>query len=185
MRVIAGAARGRPLRAPDVATLRPTSDKVRGAIFNVIGPYFEEDERVLDLYAGTGALGIEALSRGAGWCDFVEQNRTCAAAIQQNLQTTGLAARGRVLQRSASAALPLLQGPYTLVLLDPPYAEGIDGGLLQALLDRGLLTPDTIVVAEHAQRVTVAEAYGPLRLVKQRRHGDTVFSVYALEGEAA
>lgn len=183
MRVIAGSAKGRILKAPDVAVLRPTSDKVRGAIFNVIGSFFETEERVLDLYAGTGALGIEALSRGAGWCDFVEQNRLCAAAIQENLRITGLADQARVIQKSVRAALPQLQGPYGIVLLDPPYAEGIDDAVLQALLDRGLLTPDTVVVAEHTRRGQTAERFGPLERVKQRGYGDTVFSVYAFEGE--
>ena len=183
MRVIAGSARGRPLKAPDVAVLRPTSDLVRGAIFDMIGPYFDEDDRVLDLFAGTGALGIEALSRGAGWCDFVEQNRRCAAAVKENLAATGLTAQARVHVRPVAQAVLELTGPYTLVLLDPPYAQGIDAGLLQALVDRGLLTPDTVVVAEHAWRTPVADAYGPLRRVRQKRHGDTCVSVYAVSVE--
>lgn len=182
MRVIAGSARGRPLRAPDVAGLRPTSDLVRGAIFDMVGPFFGPEERVLDLYAGTGALGIEALSRGAGWCDFVEQNRRCVTAIHHNLHTTGLAARAQVFAGSVSAAISRLQGPYTLVLLDPPYAQGIDAAVVAALLDRGLLTPDTVVVAEHAWRVPAPEGFGPLRRVKQRRHGDTAISLYCAEG---
>jgi 16S rRNA (guanine966-N2)-methyltransferase len=173
VRVIAGSARGRPLKAPDVPVLRPTSDKVRGAIFNMIGPFFDAEERVLDLFAGTGALGIEALSRGAGWCDFVEQDRRCAAAIQDNLRATGLADRARVWVQPVAQALARLQGPYTLVLLDPPYTEGIDPAILRALVDRGLLTPDTVVVAEHAWRVPAAERFGPLVREKQRRSGHT------------
>ncbi len=182
MRVIAGEARGRPLRAPDIDTLRPTSDKVRGAIFDMTGQFFAATDRVLDLFAGTGALGIEALSRGAGWCDFVERNRRCAATIQDNLAATGLADRGRVHLRTVIAALDELEGPYTLVLLDPPYVMGVDGELLQALVDRGLVTPDTVVVAEHAWRIPSEAAYGDWVRVKHRRHGDTCISVYALQG---
>src|SRR5688572_1974291 len=109
MRVIAGSAKGRPLKAPDLPGLRPTSDLVRGAIFDIIGPYFDANDRVLDLYAGTGALGIEALSRGAGWADFVEQNRRTCAAIRDNLAATGLADRGRVHCRPVQQALSGLE----------------------------------------------------------------------------
>lgn len=184
MRVIAGSARGRALKAPDVAVLRPTSDLVRGAIFDMVGPFFGAEDRVLDLYAGTGALGIEALSRGAGWCDFVEQNRRCVAAIRDNLAETKLAGRARIHPRPVAQAVAALEGPYALVLLDPPYATGVEGGLLAALVDRGLVTADTVVVAEHAWRNPPEDAYGPLHRTKQRRHGDTCVSLYALQGAA-
>lgn len=184
MRVIAGQARGRPLKAPRKGGVRPTSDLVRGAIFDIIGPYFSEDVRVLDLYAGTGALGIEALSRGAGWVDFVEQEPPCCAAIQENLQRTGFADRGKVHCLQARKALSQLVGPYGLVFMDPPYAQEVDDELVTALVQRDLLELEGQLVLERSVRSQDEHQYSALRLVKQRRHGDTIVWLFAREDDA-
>ncbi|MBI2886734.1 MAG: RsmD family RNA methyltransferase [Chloroflexi bacterium] len=183
MRVIAGTARGFPLRALRVAGLRPTSDLVRGAIFDMVGPYFSAELRVADLYAGTGALGIEALSRGAGWVDFVEQQPRCCAALVQNLQRTGLWERAGLHCMPVRQALPRLGGRYGLALLDPPYAEPLDLQALAGLAEGGLMLAGGTVVLEHSRRTPVAGRYGRLCLLKQRQHGDTVISVFEMEGE--
>lgn len=151
MRVVAGQARGRRLIAPDGADTRPTSDRVREAVFNALSSMDAVDgARVLDLFAGSGALGIEALSRHASHCTFVERARPALDAIRQNLQVTGLTDRSEV--RSAEAANFVSSGSATgfdLILLDPPYAftewaallGGIDTGLIVAESNKAIPAP--------------------------------------------
>ena len=130
MRVIAGRARGRRLIAPQRlrrrrgSSVRPTSDLVRGAIFSVLASLQADMSRVLDLYAGSGALGIEALSRGGDWCDFIERDRATCETIGENLRLTGFEAQARVYSLPAKRAVEELHGPYTLVLADPRSAAG-------------------------------------------------------------
>ncbi len=180
MRVIAGTAKGRPLKAPAAAGVRPTSDLVRGAIFDMIGPFFGPETRVLDLFAGSGALGIEALSRGAGWADFVEQRALCCRAIKENLLITGLPDRGHVHCSAVAQSWTRLSGPYDIILLDPPYAVPPQDNLFDAVAR--LLLPDGVAVYEHAHRFPAAQELGGLRMTKERRHGDTTVSLYQIEG---
>src|SRR3990172_784908 len=121
MRVIAGEAKGRPLKVPKTGTVRPTTERVREALFSILEAMGIEWGRVLDLFAGSGALGIEALSRGGEWADFVEENRRCCATIQENLENTGLAKRAHVYNLKVRHAINLLSPAYDLVLLDPPF----------------------------------------------------------------
>ena len=183
MRVIAGEVKGHPLKAPRKAGVRPTSDLVRGAIFNIVGPYFSEEERVLDVYAGTGALGIEALSRGAGWADFIDNEPQCCAVIQENLQRLGLADRAKVYCLSAQRALPQLVGPYSLVFMDPPYGQAVDVELVSALVDKDLLEREGQLVLERSVRSQegTTHDYPSLALEKQRRHGDTMILLFTRE----
>ncbi|HLY64337.1 MAG TPA: 16S rRNA (guanine(966)-N(2))-methyltransferase RsmD, partial [Chloroflexota bacterium] len=157
------------------ARIRPTSDKVRGALFDILAERLE-GARVLDAYAGTGALAIEALSRGAAGVDLVETDKQAQAIIQENLQRTGLSERAQLWRMRVEKALPLLPGQYDLILADPPYAESTLAALLASLeklaADRG------IVVLEHASRVTAPDNAGQLQLWKRRRHGDTTLSIY-------
>ena len=167
MRVIAGTAKGVTLRASSVSGLRPTSDLIRGAIFDMLGQFFEVETKVLDLYAGTGALGIEALSRGAGWADFVEQNVKACAVIRENLKAAGLEDHARVhclpVQRAS------LTGPYDLIFMDPPYAFAPDVSMALLSLQGG-----GRLVLEHSRRSSPPKE----GRIKQRRHGDTVISIY-------
>jgi 16S rRNA (guanine966-N2)-methyltransferase len=194
VRVIAGSARGRILRGPPRAArgerpaIRPTSDLIRGVIFDMLDALGADYTRVLDLYAGTGALGIEALSRDDdATADFVDSDGTAAALIRANLERTGFARRARVHRMPVEAATSSLQGPYTLVLADPPYydeaalAGGVAGafGAVQAIADAGLIDEDSVVVVEHHRRVAPADTVGDLPLYRTRRHGDTVVSIYA------
>jgi len=177
VRIVAGAARGRPLLAPRGAATRPTSDKVRGAVFNLLGQFFEGGA-VLDLYAGSGALALEALSRGCARAVCVEQDRSAAGAIARNADACGLGGRVEVRREPVEAALARLpRGAFAIAFLDPPYAIGPEAAL--ALLPP-LLAPGGVAVAEHDARRLPAEAYGALSLADRRSYGDTGISIYRL-----
>lgn len=179
MRIIAGALKGRVL-APVQGRTRPTAAKVREAIFNILGPVVPEAQ-VLDLFAGTGALGIEALSRGAVRAVFVEDHPGVLKALAHNLETLGLKDRSRVLPLPVAAALRQLaaQGArFGLVFLDPPYGGGAAAATLGALAGSSLLLPEAWVVAEHSRRETLPESAGILALSTLRRYGDTQVAIY-------
>lgn len=178
MRVIAGEARGLRLKRPAVRYLRPTSDLVRGAIFDILASLGADSTRVLDLYAGSGALGIEALSRGAHWCDFVEQDRAACAIIRENLALAGFQERGRVRCLSVEKALDRLEGPYDLVLIDPPYEDEGAVTVVARLAGSSLVGPGSTLVVEHPWRRLPADRWGRFTLVSRKRHGDTGVSVY-------
>jgi len=178
VRIVAGSARGRRLVVPAGEGTRPTSDKVRGAVFNVLGQFFEGG-RVLDLYAGTGALALEALSRGFASATCVEADPRAAAVILENAAACGFADRLTVMRRRVVAALPTLAAAaHDLAFLDPPYAEGPAGAL--ALLDR-VLRPGALVVAEHDRHAPLADRFGRLFLEDRRAYGDTGISIYRCE----
>jgi 16S rRNA (guanine966-N2)-methyltransferase len=167
MRVVAGALRGRRFEGPAGTATRPTSDFVREAAFNLVGPV--DGAVVLDLYAGSGGLGIEALSRGAAECVFIDSSREACATIEANLARLGLEAT--VLRRDAARALEALRRPFDLVLCDPPYELDVAAALAPEL-DR-LLAPDGIVVYQTPARVepelpglavTTSRRYGSARL---------------------
>ncbi|MBV9120154.1 MAG: 16S rRNA (guanine(966)-N(2))-methyltransferase RsmD [Chloroflexi bacterium] len=175
MRVIGGTAKGLALKGPKTnkGHIRPTSDKVREALFDILRDHVVH-ARVLDLYAGTGALAIEALSRGAESAALVEADREALALIQENLQRAGLNAavhRGRVEKK-----LPLLGADYDLVLADPPYADVTLVALLPQLA--GHLAAGGVLVIEHASRASLPDVAGNATLWKRRRHGDTTLSIY-------
>jgi 16S rRNA (guanine966-N2)-methyltransferase len=196
VRVISGVARGRTLRA--ALQTRPTADLIKGAIFSMLEALaykrgFEPDEdgnlaaalawpRTLDLFAGSGGLGIEALSRGAQSAEFIERDRDAARIIQANLRATGLDDRARVHQAAATAALRTVRGPVDLVFLDPPYddTEALDAAW--ASLGAGdLLLPTSVVVLEQSAKAEPPEGIGSLTLSTTRRHGRTRVSLYSAE----
>jgi 16S rRNA (guanine966-N2)-methyltransferase len=178
VRIVAGSARGRRLVAPPGEGTRPTSDKVRGAIFNVLGQFFEGG-RVLDLYSGSGALALEALSRGFASATCVESSAGAAAVIGENAAACGFAGQVTVIRRRAADALPALPAAaFDLAFLDPPYAEGPAGAL--ATLDR-VLRPGALAVAEHDRRSPPADRFGRLVLEDRRAYGDTGISIYRCE----
>jgi 16S rRNA (guanine(966)-N(2))-methyltransferase RsmD len=178
VRIVAGSARGRRLAAPPGAGTRPTSDKVRGAIFNLLGQFFQGG-RVLDLYAGSGALALEALSRGCEAATCVESDGAAAEVIRRNARLCGLAGRLEVRCEPVEAALARLPAEgFDLAFLDPPYARGPEETL--ASLDR-LLRPGALAVAEHDRRRPPGDRYGRLALVDRRRYGETGVSIYRLE----
>ena len=178
MRVIAGEAKGHRLAGPPSRATRPTSDLVRGAIFSALESMGVDLTRVLDLYAGSGALGIEALSRGGEWCDFVEKDARTCASIRENLAKTRFDGRAKVHCAPVERALARLEGPYTLVLADPPYAQEA-APPLERLVESGLAEAGgTVLVLEHSSREEGPERLGGLSQVKTLRHGDSAVSIY-------
>jgi 16S rRNA (guanine(966)-N(2))-methyltransferase RsmD len=174
-RVIAGVARGRRLAAPRGLGTRPTGDKVRGAVMNLLGQFFEGGA-VLDLYAGTGALALEALSRGCERAVCVERERAAAEVIARNAEACGFADRVEVRRGRVEEVVPRLPaGAFALAFLDPPYAEGPAGAL--ALVDR-VLAPGGRAVAEHDARRPPPDRVGALRLDDRRAYGGTGISIY-------
>jgi 16S rRNA (guanine966-N2)-methyltransferase len=178
MRIVAGVARGRPLAAPRGAATRPTSDKVRAAVFNVLGQFFEGGA-VLDLYAGTGAMALEALSRGCERAVCVEKDRAAADVLARNAERCGFAGRVEIRREPVEAALQrLAPGRFALAFVDPPYAIGPEAAL--AALPP-LLAPGALAVAEHDARRPPADRYGALLVTDRREYGDTGISIYRLE----
>lgn len=195
MRVISGTARRRTLRA--TVNTRPTADLIKGVIYSMLEALaykrgFEPDldgnlaaalawPRVLDLFAGSGGLGIEALSRGASSAEFVEQDRAAARIIQANLQTTGLDERARVHLAPVGVALRSVRFPVDLVFADPPYEDSTElTASLTALGKPGLLLPTSVVVIEQSSRADAPpDSVGVLPLANVRTHGRTRVSLYA------
>lgn len=195
MRVISGSARGRTLRA--ARQTRPTADLVKGAIFSMLEALaykrgLEPDgdgnfaaaqawPRVLDLFAGSGGLGIEALSRGAAHAEFVESDRDAARIVESNLRMTDLADRARVQHAPVELALSRTTGQFDLVFADPPYdARDALATAVELLGSKEVLTPQSVVVLEQRATDTVPHAVGPLPLASTRQHGGTRISLYAL-----
>jgi 16S rRNA (guanine966-N2)-methyltransferase len=187
MRIIGGQARGRRLLAPTGRGTRPTADRVREAMFSMVAARRDlGGARVLDLFAGSGALGLEALSRGAIHCTFVEADRRCCRLLAQNAAQLELAGQTAVLPLRVEVALGQLgagTADFDLVLADPPYADD-PWPLLAALSATGRLAPEVLVVVEHAARREVPERGGGLRRLLTRRYGDTAISLFA-RGEPA
>jgi len=189
MRIVAGSAGGLHLKAPKGHKVRPTADQVREAIFNILVSRFPlADLSILDLFAGTGAFGLEALSRGARSVVFVDASPEAQRVIQANLNATGLRRRGRVIRASANTGIKVLEKQglrFGGVFLDPPYGEGWVDKILRLLARSPALEPDAWVVVEHSQHEEGAEAHPPLALTDRRRYGTTGVSFYQRQGEEA
>jgi 16S rRNA (guanine(966)-N(2))-methyltransferase RsmD len=161
---------------------------VRGAIFDALEAQGADFSRVLDLYAGSGALGIEALSRGGGRCDFVERSETNVALIKENLRLSGFETQGRVHRFDAARAPERLHGPYTLVLADPPYEDESADAVTDRIASSSLVSAQTALVLEQSSRRAAPERLGGLERAWGRRYGDTEVSIYRVvskRGEAA
>ena len=178
MRVVGGVAKGSRLRGAVVSGVRPTSELVRGAIFNVLGSLDSVSVRALDLFAGTGSLGIEALSRGAVWADFVERHHRQCAVLRENLSSTGFADSAGVYRMAVAKALTSLEGRYQLVLMDPPYRLASLDDVLDALAGSGLLEAGSQVVVGHSKRLALKSAYPDLTMVGSYRYGDSAVDFF-------
>jgi len=183
MRVIAGKAKGHRIKAPKRAATRPATDLVRGAIFSILETTTSNWSRVLDLFAGSGALGIEALSRGAGWVDFVEHEPRCCSIIRENLEKTKLAAQAHVYCCSVAKAISFLDKEYSIILMDPPYSDSSIGSVVEQLATSKLVGKETIVVVTHSPHLPLDSNYAPLKVIKERRHGDSCIKVFQKEGK--
>ena len=177
MRVVAGTLRGRALATPETSAIRPTSDRVREALFNILSHGIEdfdiEGVQVLDLFAGTGALGIEALSRGAGFAIFVELDADARGLIRENIEQFELSGASRIYRRDAcNMGTANARDTAGLVFIDPPYGKGLATAALNSAIAGGWLANGAIVVIEESRKVTVELPNGVTTL-DTRRYGDT------------
>jgi 16S rRNA (guanine966-N2)-methyltransferase len=183
MRVIAGKAKGHRLKFPKGTTTRPATDLVRGAIFSMLENITDDWSQVLDLFSGSGALGIEALSRGAGWVDFVENQPRCCGIIKENLDKTNLSAQARIYCCNVDKAITFLDKEYNIILMDPPYSNPSIGNLIIKLATSRLVGTNSTVVVTHSPRLPLNSNYATLNLIKEHRHGDSCISIYHKEAK--
>lgn len=177
MRIVAGEFKGRPLKTLEGKNTRPTSDKVRGAIFNMIGPFFEGG-RVLDLFAGSGGLAIEAISRGMASAVLVERHSGAQAIIQANIGMTKADEQFTLLRMDAERALQELTGSFDLIFLDPPYAKEQIVANIELLDERGLLGEEVMIVCETDKDVQLPEEIASVGIWKEKTYGISKITVY-------
>ncbi len=178
MRIISGKLKGRRLLTPRKGSLRPTADRVKESMFNILGKEVEGNV-VLDLFAGTGNLGIEALSRGAKKTIFVEKNREALRLIERNLSLCEMEDRSEILPKDVIQGLRILKQKkesFDLILMDPPYEKGLIRRTLEKLNAELIYHGDSLLVIEHTRREPLPELSGSWHLIRQRRIGDTVLS---------
>jgi 16S rRNA (guanine966-N2)-methyltransferase len=183
MRVIGGQLRSRRLKSPGKLAMRPTSDPLRETLFNVLGPAIE-DSLFFDLYAGTGAIGIEAISRGAREAIFVESHKGAANLIRQNVESLKIESRVEVIEADAVRALEVLAQRKLVadfIFLDPPYAEAEERLRVLEFLDEShLVAPSGIVIVEHSVKTDLPERFDGLELSRLLEQGDAALSFYRL-----
>lgn len=186
MRIIAGSAKGIRLATPKNRGVRPTLDRVRESLFNILAPRLA-DALVLDLFAGTGAVGIEALSRGAETAWFIDNDDRALSLVRQNLRLAKVEKQGRVLRRNLPGGLrdwTPAKGPFDIIYADPPHKFDDFQGLSGLVQQHGLLKSSGLLVLEHSSRRDVKLA-GPWHATRTQRFGETMLSFYTLEAEAA
>ena len=183
MRVVGGSLRGRTLAAPKSQTIRPTADRLREALFNILVHAYDNPiagARVLDLFAGTGALGIEALSRGAVFTLFVDDGAEARALMRENVATLGLGGTSRIFRRDATKLGPAHPvEPFTLAFLDPPYGKGLAEQALASARAGGWLVPDALIIVEEATKAKFAAPDG-FTQIERRGYDDTEFVMLRL-----
>jgi 16S rRNA (guanine966-N2)-methyltransferase len=186
MRVTGGRAKGRRLAAFRGLDIRPTSDLVREAIFDLVGQDWK-GATVLDLFAGTGSLGIEALSRGASWALFMDSSQKSIDLVKKNLKICGFEGRGFTFRGDLARGLPkkpfLKEKKIHLVFVDPPYGKGLVNSVLLDLTGKDILGVLSIVVVETRKNEALPESVGPLQLVKSRTYGETKIHIFHREGQ--
>ena len=176
MRIISGTARGRKLKEPQGLDTRPTTDKVKESLFNII--QFElEGRRVLDLFAGTGQLGLEALSRGAEHCTFVDMRREAAALVRENIQLCRFESQVRVVQEESLSFLSVCREKFDVVFLDPPYQSGLLEKSLEQLIRFDILREHGIIVCESGAEWTVPPLEPPYEAGREYRYGQIKLSI--------
>jgi 16S rRNA (guanine966-N2)-methyltransferase len=177
VRVVGGRLKGRNLASPSSRDIRPTADRLREALFNILTHAYDpiQDARVLDLFAGTGALGIEAISRGAKFTLFVDNGAEARALMRDNVEALGLGGVTKVYRRDATNLGPAHpMEPFSLVFIDPPYAKGLADKALISLREGGWLTPDALLVVEEAKAAAFKMGEGFAEL-ERRAYDDTEF----------
>ena len=182
MRIVGGKFKGHGLVGPASSATRPTSDRVRESLFNILAHGIDgfdlEGARVLDLFAGTGALGLEALSRGGRFCQFVDEGTEARGVIRRNADALGAIGLCKIWRRDATKLGPCApQSPFDLVFVDPPYNKGLGEKALVSLMDGGWLSTGAVVVLEESEKAVVGDVAG-LTLIDERTYGDTVVRIY-------
>jgi 16S rRNA (guanine966-N2)-methyltransferase len=175
MRIVGGRHRGRALEAPKSQSIRPTADRLRESLFNILTHAYEnpvEGARVLDLFAGTGALGLEALSRGAAFVLFVDDGAEARALLRGNVDTLGVGGASKVYRRDATQLGPAELAPFSLAFLDPPYGKGLAEQALSSARAGGWLVPDALAVVEEAVASKFAPPQG-FEEIERRDYGET------------
>jgi 16S rRNA (guanine966-N2)-methyltransferase len=179
MRIVGGRLRGRALAAPKSQAVRPTADRLRESLFNILTHAYGDPisgARVLDLFAGTGALGLEAISRGAAFALFVDDGAEARALMRQNVEALGVAAVTRIFRRDATKLGPVHPvEPFSLVFLDPPYGKGLAEKALASTHEGGWLTDGALIVVEES--VDVFKAPGGFEEIERRKYDDTEFTI--------
>lgn len=182
MRIVGGKFRGHSIAPPHGSATRPTSDRVRESIFNILahglGGFDIEGARVLDLFAGTGAMGLEAISRGARFCQFVDDAAEARGLIRKNADALGVIGLVKIWRRDATHLGPCAPQPgYDLVFADPPYGKGLGGKALASLVEGQWLNPSAVIVLEDSLKAEIAPVSG-LQLIDTREYGDTAVRFY-------
>jgi len=181
MRISGGKVKGTRLKTLPKRSVRPTTGVVRQAIFSLLENRTTNWHRVLDLFAGSGTLGIEALSRGAEWVDFVDYRKSCCDLIRTNLKKIGVMQRAHVYCCRVSKAVTFLERSYDIIFIDPPYSNSTANNLLRDLASSKLLDKNSTIVLCHANRFPLNSDYDGLHLIEQRRYGDTFIFIYQKE----
>ncbi|MBC2389536.1 16S rRNA (guanine(966)-N(2))-methyltransferase RsmD [Listeria booriae] len=187
MRVIAGSRKGHSLKAVPGTNTRPTTDKIKESLFSIIGPFFD-GEKVLDLFAGSGGLGIEALSRGASECVFIDQAQAAIKTVHLNVSACHLEDQAHIFRNEAKRALKVLaknEWAFDLVFLDPPYKKQQLEQLMESLDALGLVNEDALVVCEHDADAVLPEADAGFKKFREERYGITVLSLFEYVKEVA
>lgn len=179
MRIITGEYRGRKLESPKTNDVRPTTDKVKEAMFSILMPYLQ-GARCLDLFAGTGALGLEALSRGADYCLFCDKERSSIALIKENIRKCGAESKSRVIFGDYMKALEHAEGKFDIIILDPPYAAGLYEKCLASIEKLDLLDDEGIIILEHEKNLDLPISVGKYSKLKEKKYGSTVLSLYCI-----
>jgi 16S rRNA (guanine(966)-N(2))-methyltransferase RsmD len=177
MRVIGGKYRGRRLKAIEGLAVRPTSDRLRETLFNILAPQIK-GSRFLDLCAGSGAVGIEALSRGASHVTFVDQSRRACSAIQINLDTIGITNEATIINKDAVSALKHLTGKFDVIFFDPPYESDVYARVLRELGQSDLPARDAVVVVEHRAKHPPEQIYGGLEVFRTVKQGESSLALF-------
>lgn len=177
MRIIAGEFKGRRLESPADNSVRPTTDKVKEALFSILNDRMW-GSRVLDLFSGTGNLGIEALSRGAAECVFCDSSRDSLRLIKSNITHCKAQEGARVIPGDFRKTLMNLEGQFDIILLDPPYGKGFLEPAFELIRDQGLLAEDGVIVAEHRKEEDLPEEFFGFEKIKERKYGIIKLSIY-------
>ena len=183
MKILAGVWKGISLKHPDPPLSRPTQERVKKSLFDILAGRLQES-RVLDLFSGSGTLGLEALSRGAQSVTFVEWNPLCMKLLKGNLKKLGGISRVTCLEENALKVLGKLSNQkksFDIVFMDPPYLKGVTTKSLRVIGKYDILTPDAILVIRHSKKESLPHSAGPLALFRQERYGDTSISFYQVK----